>query len=244
MVKQISYFDDEMAAESLAKLTIADGRPQPKTKKPTLMVDDGPPMSGRPSIGRTVSCALMRAVYEKRVVVGVAAAVKELLSAGKSTPECSDGDDSDESCDSSSPIDTSGRDVVFCVLAPAAPGDSASHMHTILLEAFCYENGIYIVKVDSARKLTRLLNARHTQTCALIQRPLRQFSASGGGSKKTMPHYEEAPLSVAEEALIDHCEEYWDMQQPIVQLPDWSDSGEDTPFEKNENYKNVIDSSS
>lgn len=175
-----------------------------------ISATDGPDRaaapSTRPNIGRAVSCALLRAVYEKRVVVGVAAAVKELLSNATASAEAGGA----------------AGDVVFCVLAPAAAGDSAMHMHTTLLEAFCYENGIYIVKVDSARKLTRLLNARQTQTCALIQSAWRddvEDGGGGGGGGKQQQQLEVA-LTVAEEAMADHCEEYWDMQQPIVHLPD------------------------
>lgn len=249
MVKQINPYVDEMAALAIGNQpAVVAGRPQQMKPTPPMimMVSSGDKnttettstMSGKGdggasriiggSIGRTVSCALMRAVYEKRVVVGVAAAVKELLSSANAAAEAaaqrSDGNESDDSCASNSSSGSSGGsgggDVVFCVLAPAAPGDSASHMHTILLEAFCYENGIYIVKVDSARKLTRLLNARHTQTCALIQRPWHQDSGGGGTANQQQQHFEETPLSLAEETLIDHCEEYWDLQQPIVHLPD------------------------
>lgn len=192
MVKQIPYNHNDMSAAVASYPIVAAGR-----EEPTVVA---------PSIGRAVSCALLRAVYEKRVVVGVAAAVKQLLSTASDTAEAT-------GC--------AAGDVVFCVLAPAAANDSAMHMNTILLEAFCYENGIYIVKVDSARKLTRLLNARQTQTCALIQRPWRDdWEEDGGGGAMRSHQYDDAALTVAENVIVDHCEEHWDAQTPVVRLPD------------------------
>lgn len=161
-------------------------------------------------IGRNVRCALKRAVYEKRIVVGVPAAVKQLLNRATSV----DSSSSDDSADS---MARSSDDVIFCVLAPPAVGDSATHMQTILLEAFCYENDIYIVKVDSAAKLTRLLGARTTETCALIQRPW----SDGEETTSSNESWDESELSAAEAFIVDHCEEFWDVPQPpIVQLPD------------------------
>lgn len=137
------------------------------------------------NIGQTVDCALKRAQYESRVVIGLAAAVKELSTNGNG-------------------------DVMFCLLAPPEIGDSATHMHTILLEAFCYENDIYIIKVDSAKKLSRILSAPVIESCALIQRPWPDAE-----------HPTDPQFTAAEEAIVDHCEEFWDVpQQPIVTLPE------------------------
>lgn len=163
-------------------------------------------------IGRNVRCALKRALYEKRIVVGVAAAVKQLLNRSTSvesdTSECSD-------------VSRSSDDIIFCVMAPPAAGDSATHMQNILLEAFCYENDIYIVKVDSATKLSRLLGSRTTQTCALIQRPWSDGATSSSSGSES---WDESELSAAEAAIVDHCEEFWDVPMPpLVQLPDWID---------------------
>lgn len=132
------------------------------------------------NIGSTVSCALSRAHYEKRVVIGLADAVKELSN--------------------------SDNDTIFCVMAPPEVGDSATHMHAILLEAFCFENDIYIIKVDSGKKLSRILGTSQVECCALILRPW-------------VEEHQTEQLTVAEEALIDHCEEFWDVpQQPIITL--------------------------
>ena len=134
------------------------------------------------SIGSTVSCALTRANYEKRVVIGLPNAVKELSN--------------------------QSEDTIFCIMAPTEAGDSATHMMSTLLEAFCYENDIYIIKVDSSKKLSRLLGSSQLISCALILRPW-------------IEEHQTEQLTVAEEALIDHCEEFWDVpKQPTITLPD------------------------
>lgn len=61
----------------------------------------------------------------------------------------------------------------FCFLAEPARGDSATHMHEVLLQAFCYEHGIYIIKVDSGRKLAHVLGTLNAnETCVLIRKSM------------------------------------------------------------------------
>lgn len=132
-------------------------------------------------VGKNLRTVLEKAQSESRVVVGLSAAVKHLSVA----PEES----------------------LFCVLAPPKKGDSATHMHEVLLQAFCFENDIYIIQVDSAEKLGRLLNVNSFEACVLVQKSHLQGST-------------EEFISQAEDAMIDYCEEYWDApKQPIVQLP-------------------------
>lgn len=72
-------------------------------------------------VGKNLRLVLEKAQAESRVVVGLSAAIKHLSVA----PEES----------------------LFCVLAPPKKGDSATHMHEVLLQAFCFENDIYIIQV-------------------------------------------------------------------------------------------------
>lgn len=198
------YTDDQsnaMATAAAAPLSShrRDAPPDPVTAAPAS------PGSGVYSIGRAISSTLMRAVYEKRVVVGVAAAVKELLSNATAGADAT----------------AAAGDVMFCVLAPVPAGDSAKHMQQVLLEAFCYENGVYTVKVDSAQKLSRLLGVQRgqaAQTCALIRRAW--MDDGGGGESMQADKYDETLLSLAENVMVDHCEEHWDTQTPTVHLPD------------------------
>lgn len=136
------------------------------------------------NIGKIIHCALDRAMHESRLVVGLAASAKELSTKGNG-------------------------DAMFCLLATPEAGDSATHMHTILLEAFCFENDIYIIKVDSGKKLSRILGTSALETCVLIQRP---WNDDGQNNEE---------YTADEEAMVNHCEAFWDVpQQPIIALPE------------------------
>ncbi|EDW46733.1 growth arrest and DNA damage-inducible protein GADD45 alpha [Drosophila sechellia] len=131
-------------------------------------------------IGRTIKSALLRAQSEARVIVGLSAAINVL----SKSPEGS----------------------LFCLMAQPKVGDSATHMHEVLLEAFCYENDIYVIKVDDATKLSRILGQDSVESCCLVQ--------------KVWADAPEEQLTKAENQLVDYCEAHWDApQQPIVQLP-------------------------
>ncbi|XP_034479175.1 growth arrest and DNA damage-inducible protein GADD45 alpha [Drosophila innubila] len=132
-------------------------------------------------IGRTVKTALLRAQSESRVIVGLSAAINVL----SKSPEGS----------------------LFCLMAVPKDGDSATHMHEVLLEAFCYENDIYVIKVDDATKLSRILGQESIESCCLVQK-------TWSGDQL------EEHLNKAENQLVDYCEAHWDApQHPIVQLP-------------------------
>lgn len=140
-------------------------------------------------IGQTARLVLLRAAVEKRVIVGLSAAISML----SKTP--------DES--------------LFCFLAQSE--DSATHMNKTLLEAFCNEHYIYIVKVDNAEKLSRILGASpfdKRASCALIQKswlPADDLQMDG-----------DLMLTPTERILVDHCEEYWDFPQQVLPLPVWT----------------------
>ena len=56
-------------------------------------------------------------------------------------------------------LETDPERVMVCVLAePAATeSDVTLHIHSTLIEAFCWENDIRLVKVDSAEKICKIL---------------------------------------------------------------------------------------
>lgn len=139
-------------------------------------------------IGSICSTALRNAKQQDRLIVGLSQAIKTL---------------------SNDPEDT-----MFCILAQPQPGDSAAHMQVILLEAFCYENDIYTIKVDDTEKLSNIVGAPKLENCVLMQR-----------FKHDVDNTKNQPLKLkffdSEERLIDHCEDYWDTQhKPIIRLPD------------------------
>lgn len=134
------------------------------------------------SIGHKIRAALWHAQVEKRLVIGLSSAVKSL----SKTP--------DES--------------LFCILAPPKSGDTSTHMLEVLLEAYCYENDIYIIKVDSVDKLTRILGAHQNESCVLIQKNMLNGSLDA------------EHLTAVENDLVDHCEDLWDVpDRSAVALP-------------------------
>jgi len=135
-------------------------------------------------IGSTVRSALISSIKEDRLVFGLLDSVKTLAKA----PE----------------------DSLFCIMAQPEIGDSATHMHEVLLEAYCYENGIYIIKVDSSSKLCRIIGTSELESCVLVQK-----SMAASGNNEIEQH------SDVEDLLIDHCEAHWEAAiQPIIQLPE------------------------
>lgn len=96
---------------------------------------------------------------------------------------------------------------LFFFVAPTPTGDSLKHMQEVMLQAFCFENDIYIVKIDSSEKLSEILGSVGI-TCALTQK----LSRNQTWRERYTEH---------EKVLIDHCENFWDEPvQPIIRLPE------------------------
>lgn len=130
------------------------------------------------SIGHKIRTALWCAQVEKRLIIGLNEAVKMLSKAPNNS--------------------------LFCILAPAKVGDTSTHIQEVLLKAYCYENDIYIIKVDAAEKLTRILGTRQIQSCCLIQKSIDNAS----------------DITAIEGELTDYCEEIWNEPiEIIIDLP-------------------------
>lgn len=54
--------------------------------------------------------------------------------------------------------------VLFCMLSDCRPGDSTTHMHQVLLQAFCLENDIPVIQVGTIFFLTEI----YTMIIAMI----------------------------------------------------------------------------
>lgn len=119
------------------------------------------------NLGHKVRATLWCAQIEQRLIIGLNEAIKHLSNAP--------------------------HESLFCILAPAAIDDTTTHIQEVLLEAYCYENDIYMMKVDATEKLTRILGIRQYQSCVLIQKPI-----------ENVDH-----VTAIESELIDYCEEYW-----------------------------------
>lgn len=98
---------------------------------------------------------------------------------------------------------------LFFFITPSTEIDSMTHIQEVILQSFCFENDIYIVKLDNSEKLSQILNLEHRVSCALIQK------------KSANASYKENNISNVEKMLIDNCEDFWDEPiQPIIKLPE------------------------
>lgn len=147
-------------------------------------------MLNRSGIGRAVSSALSEAKTENRLICGLMPAISSLAK----NPD----------------------DALLCLLPETRPGDSATHMQTVLLQAFCYENCIPVIKVDCREKLAELCGlAAYSKTrsiechCVVITRNL------------TIPWDNNSyDLTKDEQLLADFYEcTIEENPSPIVQLP-------------------------
>ncbi|CAG9792534.1 unnamed protein product [Diatraea saccharalis] len=146
-------------------------------------------VAAKSSVSQCIKTVLLTACVEKRLTIGLLPAIQYLSQ--------------------------NSNGALFCLTAP--PGDSATHMQEVLLQAFCVENGIYVIKVDSDKKLKKLLGCDIPNldfSCVLVHYPYTDpFSDS-----------QEIDLSILTESerdLIRHCESNWDYaQMPVIKLPE------------------------
>ncbi|XP_050090368.1 uncharacterized protein LOC126574289 [Anopheles aquasalis] len=133
-------------------------------------------------IGSSARKALLQALQENRLVVGLTNAVRSLAK----EPD----------------------QFTFCFMAPA---QEDSHLQEVLLEAFCLEHDIYIVRVDSAYKLSRLVHSSVIASCALVRKIPKKLTGKASNSFRRSYH----------SILVEHCELFLDdPHKPIVKLPE------------------------
>lgn len=153
--------------------------------------EDSPKMN-RNRLGRIIRTVLAEARKDSRLICGLLPAI---------------------AC-----LDKAADETIMCLLAESRPGDSSAHLQTVLLQAFCYENYIPVIKVDSSEKLAELCGTTSDGgggvgcQCAIITRDL------------TIPWNEDdnysPPMNDVEQSLADFyeatLEEY---PSPVVKLP-------------------------
>lgn len=147
-------------------------------------------MINRNKLGRSLRAALTKARVERRLVCGLLPAIKNL----EKSPE----------------------EVVLCVLPIARAGDAATHIQAVLLQAFCYENCIPVLQVDSSEKLanycgasSKIKDTSHCN-CAIVTRD------------NTLPMTDEdiLPMSENEQFLTDFYEcTLEEFPRPVIELP-------------------------
>lgn len=153
-------------------------------------------VAAKSPISQCIKTVLRRACVENRLTIGLLPAIQYLSK------------------------NTNGA--LFCMTAAAPPGDSAIHMQEVLLQAFCDENEIYVIKIDSEVKLKKMLGFCKTPmdfSCVLVHLPYADpFSDS--------QEVDLTNLSESERDLIDHCETHSIPNylltgiMPVIKLPE------------------------
>ncbi|XP_019866673.1 growth arrest and DNA damage-inducible protein GADD45 alpha [Aethina tumida] len=144
----------------------------------------------RNNMGRAVRGVLTRAKVERRLICGLLPAISYL----EKNPD----------------------DVLICVIPETRPGDAATHMQTVLLQAFCYENYIPVIQVNSSEKLGEYCSDSNYNNkrskgcnCAIIIKDM---------NVPITP--DEIPMSPSEQILADFYEcTLEEFPRPVIELP-------------------------
>lgn len=143
-------------------------------------------------MGSLVKKALIQSKLEKRLILGLPQIVRCLTLENSNLP-------------------------IFCLIAPPTKSDDyATHMQEVLLQAYCHENDIYIIHIDSAAKLSRILESSSVESCALIY-----ANPSGDSDCEGSFLDEDFNMTKIERKLVNFCEEHWDdSEHSTIRLPE------------------------
>lgn len=153
-------------------------------------------MINRSQLGRAVRGVLTRAKDEGRLICGLFPAISHLE---KSPPD----------------------DVLFCVLPQIQANDAGTHMQTVLLQAFCYENCIPVIQVNSSEKLAKFCGLKDKSNkgdfiCAIV------LTKDDNDSNDSNMDYcsNSSELTANEQILTDFYEcSLEEFPRPVVELP-------------------------
>jgi growth arrest and DNA-damage-inducible protein len=116
--------------------------------------------------------------------------------------------------DSGKLLSKSPDSVMMCILPEDSSSDVTLHIHFTLIEAFCWENDIRIIKVDSVDKLRKLLSVDKDDEMTDPRWPPTSLDYNC-----VLIEYPQQKLSVDEEILIEFFKMSCDISpQPIIEL--------------------------
>lgn len=141
--------------------------------------------------GSLVKKAMVQAKIEQRLIVGLTQIGRFLAQDNANSP-------------------------IFCMMAPPKTGDYATHMHEVLLKAYCLENDIYVVQLDNAEKFNRILDSNRFESCVLI-------CANPAGDSDSEGSFldQDYQMTKTERKLVDWCEDHWnDSEHSTIRLPE------------------------
>lgn len=150
-----------------------------------MTLEDVPEMNmSRKSLCKAVVTVLRKAQTEKRLTCGLIPAIKLL--------------------------EVDPERALFCIMPQSSQGNAALHIQSVLLQAFCNENDIHIIQVDSAEKLGYIITGKHNgprldSSCVIVHQPWAT---------------DQSLLSKSEQQLVGFCHKKLDESpQPVIKLP-------------------------
>jgi growth arrest and DNA-damage-inducible protein len=156
-----------------------------------MVIENKTEVANQITPGSLVKNALVQAKIEKRLIVGLTQISQFLAQDHVNIP-------------------------IFCLIAPPKTGDYATHMHEVLLKAYCLENDIYVVQLDQAEKFNRILDSLRFESCALI-------CANPAGDSDCEGSFldQDYQMTKTERRLVDYCEDHWnDSEHSTIRLPE------------------------
>lgn len=116
--------------------------------------------------------------------------------------------------DSGKILETNPEGVMLCILPDNVSVDVTMHIHFTLIQAFCWENDVRLVKVDSSDKLAKVLGGVTTSVT------VNDNERSGRGDFNcVLVQYPTSEVSEAEEDVMMYHKKTCDVTpQPVIPL--------------------------
>jgi len=107
--------------------------------------------------------------------------------------------------------------VMLCILPVDMERDVTLQMHYTLIQAYCWENDIGVIKVDSSQKLNKLLSGPYTRPTASTD----DTDMPTSDVNCVLVQYPEDACSESEDDVLEYCRVTCDLNpMPIIPLGD------------------------
>lgn len=141
--------------------------------------------------GSIVKKVLIQANIEKRLVLGITQIVQFLNHNRNNLP-------------------------ILCFIDSTTTQDYATHMQEVLLQAYCLENDICIIKLVNLKNFSRILGSFGAESCALVC-----ANPSGNSDSEGSFLDQDFQKTKYESKIINFCEENWkDAENSTIHLPE------------------------
>eukprot|EP00918_Siedleckia_nematoides_P083680 GHVU01183436.1.p1 GENE.GHVU01183436.1~~GHVU01183436.1.p1 ORF type:complete len:149 (-),score=19.93 GHVU01183436.1:1511-1957(-) len=117
-------------------------------------------------------------------------------------------------------LEVNPEEVMLCILPSGEEKDITLHIHFTLIEAFCWENSISLLKVDSATKLAKLLADSNNGSLPANDNYIAANRVARTDFNCVLVRYPVESCSEAEEDVLEYCKITSDFAQvPVLDLP-------------------------